>query len=497
MATHGFNNGRLQLHNTSTNYWIAYDDDTRSFSDYYGSGSPEGVLAADKSSTYRDYDTGEIYTKTTDTLNTGWSKIGTAAGDVAGPGSATDNAVARFDGITGKIIQNSVVTISDLGVTTGMTQLSVDNIDIDGNTISSTDANGNINITPNGTGGVIIPTDLTVGNTTQDTTFTVNGVSTTAIISMQTTDNSDLDGFVTHRHTATAGYGGHTLALRSRGTHASPTVVQDNDVLSINAVAGFDGTDYALAAQINVEVDGTPGANDMPGRIVFKTSQDGAQTPTEALRIDSSQVLTLANALTVANGGTGATTLTGVLTGNGTSAITANAVTQHAVLLGGASNAVTEVGPLTNGQLVIGSTGVAPVAATLTAGTGISITNGAGSITLNNTLGGLTWNTVIDATSALVAQNGYIASRATDVTFTLPASATVGDTFKVTDDGTGGNIVIAQNAGQTVHFAGSSTTTGVGGSLTAVETYDAIEIVCITTDTDFMVMSATGNWTIV
>lgn len=42
------------------------------------------------------------------------------------------------------------------------------------------------------------------------------------------------------------------------------------------------------------------------------------------------------------------------------------------------------VNPLTNGQLVIGSTGVAPVAAALTAGVGITVTNGAGSITVAN-----------------------------------------------------------------------------------------------------------------
>lgn len=36
-----------------------------------------------------------------------------ASGDVVGPASATDNAVARFDGTTGKLIQNSAVTIAD------------------------------------------------------------------------------------------------------------------------------------------------------------------------------------------------------------------------------------------------------------------------------------------------------------------------------------------------------------------------------------------------
>ena len=37
------------------------------------------------------------------------------AGDASGPGSATDNAIARFDGTTGKLIQNSTATLSDIG----------------------------------------------------------------------------------------------------------------------------------------------------------------------------------------------------------------------------------------------------------------------------------------------------------------------------------------------------------------------------------------------
>lgn len=37
------------------------------------------------------------------------------SGDVTGPGSSTDNAIARFDGTTGKIIQNSALTVDDSG----------------------------------------------------------------------------------------------------------------------------------------------------------------------------------------------------------------------------------------------------------------------------------------------------------------------------------------------------------------------------------------------
>jgi hypothetical protein len=40
---------------------------------------------------------------------------GSLIGDVVGPAAATDNAIARFDGVTGKLIQNSPVTIDDVG----------------------------------------------------------------------------------------------------------------------------------------------------------------------------------------------------------------------------------------------------------------------------------------------------------------------------------------------------------------------------------------------
>lgn len=71
---------------------------------------------------------------------------------VTGPASATDNAITRFDGTTGKLVQNSVVTISDTGDATGFTQVAVDNLLLDGNTLSSTNSNGNIVFDPNGTG---------------------------------------------------------------------------------------------------------------------------------------------------------------------------------------------------------------------------------------------------------------------------------------------------------------------------------------------------------
>jgi hypothetical protein len=47
---------------------------------------------------------------------TAWVNSAAGSGDVTGAASSTDNAIVRFDGTTGKIIQNSTVTISDTGV---------------------------------------------------------------------------------------------------------------------------------------------------------------------------------------------------------------------------------------------------------------------------------------------------------------------------------------------------------------------------------------------
>ena len=40
-------------------------------------------------------------------------------------------------------------------------------------------------------------------------------------------------------------------------------------------------------ASILCAVDGTPGSNDLPGRLTFNTNVDGAATVTERLRLDS------------------------------------------------------------------------------------------------------------------------------------------------------------------------------------------------------------------
>ena len=79
---------------------------------------------------------------------------------------------------------------------------------------------------------------------------------------------------------------------KSRGTTVGTnTVVADGDDLGDIYFNGADGTNFIPAGLIRCEVDGTPGANDMPGRLVMSVTLDGASSPTEALRITNDRVV--------------------------------------------------------------------------------------------------------------------------------------------------------------------------------------------------------------
>ena len=83
---------------------------------------------------------------------------------------------------------------------------------------------------------------------------------------------------------------GASLALsKSRNTTPNNyTIVQDDDTLGSLIFIGDDGTNLdTYGATITAAVDGTPGANDMPARLTFSTTADGAASPTERMRIDS------------------------------------------------------------------------------------------------------------------------------------------------------------------------------------------------------------------
>lgn len=169
-------------------------------------------------------------------------------------------------------------------------------------------------------------------------------------------------------------------------------------------------------------------------------------------------------------------------------------VTNHSVLVGAASNGITSIA-LTDGQLAIGSTGVDPVAANLTAGTGVSITNAAGSITINAAGGGLTWSVVTGTSQSAAVNHGYIANNAGQVSVTLPTTCAVGDIVAVTgiNNATGWKIVYGTN--QQIFFGNQSTTLS-SGSLTSTATRDTVFLLCVVANLTFNVIDSIGNITV-
>jgi hypothetical protein len=108
---------------------------------------------------------------------------------------------------------------------------------------------------------------------------------------------------------------------------------------------------------------------------------------------------------------------------------------------------------------------------------------------------GLTWSaTTADATMAV--DNGYLANKSSGtLTLTLPTTAAVGKTIRVS--GMQNTWRIAQNASQIIHFGKSDTTTGTGGYLESSNARDAVELVCCVANNEWNVISSIGNITIV
>ena len=82
--------------------------------------------------------------------------------------------------------------------------------------------------------------------------------------------------------------GGIILAHSRNTTIGSHTIIQDNDKLGSIFFEGSDGTDFQRGAAIECYVDGTPGNDDMPGRLEFRTVAENTTALVTNLVIDES-----------------------------------------------------------------------------------------------------------------------------------------------------------------------------------------------------------------
>lgn len=115
-----------------------------------------------------------------------WGTGSSGSGDVVGPASSTDNAIVRFDSTTGKLIQNSTATLSDGGIMI-VTELDTDSI-------KSATANSPIVIAPDGTGDVHLNADsVRIGDNNANATIATNG---TGDLIITTNEGSSNEGIV-------------------------------------------------------------------------------------------------------------------------------------------------------------------------------------------------------------------------------------------------------------------------------------------------------------
>ena len=156
---------------------------------------------------------------------------------------------------------------------------------------------------------------LIVGHTAQET-ISIDG-ATDLVPEVQVLGTAAADATVMlAAFSTTATIAGSPILAFVKGGNASigsHTVVTDGEELGNIVAYGDDGTDLeAIAAQIQFEVDGTPGTGDMPGRIILATTADGAETATERMRINSSGDVIIGHTTSL-NIGAGATTALQVL----------------------------------------------------------------------------------------------------------------------------------------------------------------------------------------
>lgn len=189
-----------------------------------------------------------------------------SGGDVAGPGSSTDNALVRFDGTTGALVQNSIAILNDAGILSGLTQLNVGNLQLNANTIAATNTGGDISLLA-GTGAQIIAFNNILSKNA--IVFEETGVGTD-IITMSAP--ASISGSYSFTLPATQGSAGQLLSTDGSGNSSWVSAtgnVGSSGPSTDNAIARWDGSSGTLIQNSAVTIDDTGIINTTAAQIQF------------------------------------------------------------------------------------------------------------------------------------------------------------------------------------------------------------------------------------
>jgi hypothetical protein len=124
---------------------------------------------------------------------------------------------------------------------------------------------------------------LLVGTSTARSNF-FNTAQATAL-QLEGTGTAGASFSITSNQADGAGAPFLILGRTNSGSVGGNGLVSDGNQVGAVSFQAADGSELVPCASISANVDGTPGANDMPGRLVFSTTADGASSPTERMRI--------------------------------------------------------------------------------------------------------------------------------------------------------------------------------------------------------------------
>jgi hypothetical protein len=252
-------------------------------------------------------------------------------------------------------IDSGVIDGVTLGTNSAITDLRVDNIKVDGNTISSTDSNGHVNIAPNGSGNVAVTADtLSITGT--------EGETATLLLSADESDDASDDWGLTagtdgvlsftndiasagtqvamvtmtpHATVASstlAALGNVTIAGNLTVTGATTTSSSTNTTIADKLVELATGSTGSASGDVGHVIERGDDANVFIGwdesidaLVVGTGSFTGSTTGNLSHTLAAAKFgsLTLSTDLAVAEGGTGVSTFTdnGILYGDGSSAL--------------------------------------------------------------------------------------------------------------------------------------------------------------------------------
>ena len=401
---------------------------------------------------------------------TGTSTL-TDHGVLIGSGIAAITAIAV--GSTGEILIGNTgadcswsasPSVTTMYATTFDTNVAAAGVTLAGTTLSAdgTDPDININITPKGTGYVVIPTlHLTNALTVP---YGGTGVQTLAI-------HGVLLGNAAGTINATAVGGTGTILTGVAGadptwtTATYPTTTVVGNLLVSSATNVVTGLTTGTTGTV---LTGVSGASP-----TWTTATYPATTVVGNLLVSSAT-----NVVTGLTTGVTGTILTGVsgASPTWTTATYPSSVAKGDVLCASAANVVDVIQANTTGW-VLTSNGAATAPTFQAPG----IAPG----------GGIAWSREAGNTVAISVDHGYVPTNVGLTTFTLPAAAVLGTIIAVMGESAAG-WKIAQRAGQNIQYGNTSTTVGVTGYLASSNAFDVVYIVCRVADTTWSVTSSVG-----